>query len=1536
MSYLNKRPISGCLLPYNVKQLLLSLILLLAFCAARSQNTAGFFISQKTGCFGSLAGVTIYENSTGTDAVIQRDWDLGNGTIINNGAGIVSTDYTSKGKYYISLTATFANGEVQTVTDSVEVHDEPVITITGKDLNCLTAASKLQYSSSVITTDQIAWYKWMIDADSVGDGPNLDYVYRIPGTHMLQLEITTTNGCTYSATKSFVMDYIATYFGMTTGRYCGSGTVTFSNYSINVYPLTSSVWSYGDGSTSTNYQEAHTYTAPGNYTVKLVETSMTGCMDSTTFVDTVKVLTVPSATINGPALICLTPASTLQYNTTITTTDVIRQYKWAIDGSTVASIPNLNYDYRIPGNHDIAFTIKSSKGCDATVNKTIFIDSVRTNFGTSARLLCTDSVVTFTNPLKSYGAATYRWSFGDGGIYNGNDTSHTYAPGIYTVKLYGETVNGCKDSTSIVNGIKVSGKWSASITGNDIICISPSSRLQYNGVITGNETIAKYKWMIDADSVANTINLDIDYRKPGNHTITFIVTSVIGCNVTASKTIIIDSVKTNFSMNKTRLCGDSTVTFKNLSANAATANYVWTFSDGTSFNGLETAHTYPGSGTYSVKLLAATVNGCKDSTALTDTIKIFNKPTASISGKDVVCFTPSARLQYTGNVISADVITNYKWMIDGNTVATTVNLNYNYRQTGKHIISFEATTATGCSATATKEIIIDSVKTNFGIDTYHFCGSDTVNFTNKSKAGSAATYTWSFGDGNTGTGNNSSHNYSNTGLYSVKLNAITTNGCTDSTIFKDTIRVSVQPKVTITGESLYCKPGMYNYEAASTAVESIDSYQWYADGKPAGNTKNSAFYLTAGAHNIAVKVISLNGCSDSTSKQIFVDSVKSKFSDSQNKFCADTAAVQFTSNATAAGNIAKYEWQFGDNSSSSLQNPIHTYKQPGKYDATLIITSNNGCSDTSSVISAIEINKKPVAAINGDLIHCTAGTFTYNAATNSNQSSTIYLWRVNGNAVAATTGLNYNFNSAGIYNILLTTTDNTCTDTSEIKVTVDTVTASFSADNYKFCGESGTVRFTNTSSSASGNETYLWNFGDGQNANEKQPQHIFNAGKYLPSLKVTTANGCTATFTATDSIKIYSVKANINGDDEKCAGTTLQYNAVIISQSSITNYNWKLDNTTISNNDKVIHDFNNAGTYKLQLEVNSIEGCTATAEKIITIHPLPVPNASADTTVCKGTTVQLKSSGGNNYQWQPAGLMQNANSPTPSVVVSQSNTFYVTVTNQHGCSQNDTVVIKADEPTALTISSNKAICIGDKVQLTASANAVNYLWNNETTLSNKNVAAPFAQPNTTTTYQVIAFSGNVCKNDTANITVTVGNIPTINAGTDKTVEANSTVQLNASGNNGEALQYNWGPADGLNCINCTSPSFTAVKDITYTLTVKTIYGCTASDDIFIKVMPAKANLYMPTAFSPNNDRLNDFFYVKGYGMVTVKSMIIFNRLGQKIFEKQNVPANDPSQGWNGEINGMPVGGNESFVYMVVVIDKDGKEITQKGTITVVR
>jgi gliding motility-associated-like protein len=342
------------------------------------------------------------------------------------------------------------------------------------------------------------------------------------------------------------------------------------------------------------------------------------------------------------------------------------------------------------------------------------------------------------------------------------------------------------------------------------------------------------------------------------------------------------------------------------------------------------------------------------------------------------------------------------------------------------------------------------------------------------------------------------------------------------------------------------------------------------------------------------------------------------------------------------------------------------------------------------------------------------------------------------------------------------------------------------------------------------------------------------------------------------------------------------------------------------------------------------------SNKLIIVYPLPVPGAAPDTVICLGGQVQLRSGDGDLYQWTAAPGLTDLNIANPVLTPTVTSQYQVKVTNRFGCVQTDTVAVQVDEPVALRVSASDSICAGERIQLTATSTVNNYLWSPPAGLSSTTSAAPFASPAVTTTYRVVGVSSNVCKSDTGYVTVAVGNRPLINAGADRNIAAGTVVQLSVATTATDIRTYTWMPATGLDCINCTTPKFTADQDIVYRVTAETNYGCRATDEVRIVVFCNKGQLFIPNAFSPNGDGLNDIFYIKGYGIATIKRLMIFNRYGQLVFQRQQAPVNTAAAGWDGRVNGSIPSSTENFVYVLEVICKDGQAFNYKGNLILVK
>ncbi|HMV24645.1 MAG TPA: gliding motility-associated C-terminal domain-containing protein, partial [Saprospiraceae bacterium] len=148
----------------------------------------------------------------------------------------------------------------------------------------------------------------------------------------------------------------------------------------------------------------------------------------------------------------------------------------------------------------------------------------------------------------------------------------------------------------------------------------------------------------------------------------------------------------------------------------------------------------------------------------------------------------------------------------------------------------------------------------------------------------------------------------------------------------------------------------------------------------------------------------------------------------------------------------------------------------------------------------------------------------------------------------------------------------------------------------------------------------------------------------------------------------------------------------------------------------------------------------------------------------------------------------------------------------------------------------------------------------------------------------------------------------------------------------------WTPALDSFCANCPNPTVQLFNAQLFTVTATDTSGCVATDKKLVFVKKERL-VYIPNTFSPNGDGLNDFFGIQtGPGVEEIKKFEIFDRWGNKIFEKENFlpgPNSDTVNGWNGQYRGKVVNSGV-FVYWAMIKFLDGEEILYKGDVTVQR
>lgn len=353
------------------------------------------------------------------------------------------------------------------------------------------------------------------------------------------------------------------------------------------------------------------------------------------------------------------------------------------------------------------------------------------------------------------------------------------------------------------------------------------------------------------------------------------------------------------------------------------------------------------------------------------------------------------------------------------------------------------------------------------------------------------------------------------------------------------------------------------------------------------------------------------------------------------------------------------------------------------------------------------------------------------------------------------------------------------------------------------------------------------------------------------------------------------------------------------------------------------------GIYKFRLSVAegtniSIANCRVASSPVtITIHDLPAATSSGNSPVCENRVINLIASGGVSYVWSgPAGFSADVAAPSFIARNNSSGQYSVIVTDEFGCKSTATTnIITTPKPTAV-VSGTQNICERDSVRLVASGGN-SYLWSPAGGLSAVDIANPIASPADSTIYNVIVSGNNNCT-DTAEVIVHVLRRPTANAGPDKILLKGQSVVLEGAVG-GSGINFSWTPATYLENALLGQPTATPLRDMLYVLEVRSAANCgVASDNAFVKVYD---DIYVPTAFSPNSDGLNDTWRIEALVAVPNAKLTVYNRFGAVVFETTG-----NNKEWDGTYRGMALP-SSSFVYMIDL--KNGRPI-KKGTVMIIR
>lgn len=403
-----------------------------------------------------------------------------------------------------------------------------------------------------------------------------------------------------------------------------------------------------------------------------------------------------------------------------------------------------------------------------------------------------------------------------------------------------------------------------------------------------------------------------------------------------------------------------------------------------------------------------------------------------------------------------------------------------------------------------------------------------------------------------------------------------------------------------------------------------------------------------------------------------------------------------------------------------------------------------------------------------------------------------------------------------------------------------------------------------------------------------------------------------------------------------CIGNAVAFQNQSQSFAPVKEHHWDFGDGVTSNDKSPGHIYSAPGLYTVQLTETGLDGCSDTAKKIIEIGDYPIADFDIfDTCAGKAPRIIDRSSLAagviSQWSWKLDGtLVSIAQNPALSEIPAGPHMLELTVTSNYGCTSSVANKKFSIKPAPVISAQAANGCVDVPVTFKAEQqdNAtviINWSWNlaNGQKSSMQNPVATYNYPGYYNVYAT-ATGDNGCESNTAPVRLFI-NKAEANAGNDTVIIRNQPFQLQASG----GVSYNWTPAIGLSNQSFANPVALLQNDATYTLSVRTIEGCEDDDVIHLKIFQG-SDIRVPTAFTPNNDGLNELLRPLYTGIKRLDNFSIYNRWGQLIFSSNAI-----FEGWDGKWKGVKQASGV-YVWSLRAADYAGKVYNMTGHFTLIR
>ncbi|MCB0482796.1 MAG: hypothetical protein KDC83_15310, partial [Flavobacteriales bacterium] len=741
---------------------------------------------------------------------------------------------------------------------------------------------------------------------------------------------------------------------------------------------------------------------------------------------------------------------------------------------------------------------------------------------------------------------------------------------------------------------------------------------------------------------------------------------------------------------------------------------------------------------------------------------------------------------------------NWKWKFGNTDSSALQHPNHLFSSSDTFQIYLGVTDAKGCEDDTVKEILIYPLPIpNFSWDTV--CFRNNTSFIDSSQVDSnwlngLTSYLWRFDFpsivGDSSHTQNPQYKFGSHGNHLVTLRITDSKGCSDSLI--DTTYVRKLPLVDFTSNEICLGDSSLFVSNTSSNNGTILVKQWSVNGIIADTADTLIHVFTScGLKTITLKVIDSKGCDTLITKQVKVHCLpKAEFT--FNEVCLNDS-TQFQDISTIGDTtISNWNWSFGESSAlSNSQNPFHTYADSGKYGVSLSIIDHFGC--RSDTIDSVKVNPLPSFSLGPDTNFC----FGNSVLISGPNRMTSYLWNDNSTAQSQL------ISSSRILELKVVDT-NGCIAKDTIEVVVNPLPSPQIGKDTILCA--GTIISIGPNISFS---KYKW-------SNNDTTRYITVTNQGIYSLTVTDTNDCKSDTNVSITYRT-DLAVQLAPFSPKCVDDT----AFTLSGGSPINGVYYINGLLAASYSP---SNQGVGTDTILYVLTDTNGCSDSAQTSIITNALPSVLASNDTSICKGDSTLLISTGASSYIWTwPTNNISN--SSILKVSPNSTTKYNLVGTDVNGCKNKDSVIVSIRVSPIPNAGPVNSICLGDSVKIGASGAGAggSYLWN--TTASSDSITVT---PTLSSTYIVTVTDVNGCKG-LDSVDITVNPLPNLSITGTTIICTGSSTTLTASAAGSSFIWDN----SSTNPVRVVSPT----TNTKYFVTATDGNSCSKNDSITVTVNP---------------------------------------------------------------------------------------------------